>query len=580
MATFAACGFEYDVSEPLIEPRCKGAEPGEWTLDRETAFAKAKAEGKCTILMLTGSWWCPFCHTLEKTVLVGEKWQNYVKEQGFYLAEMDFPYRYDVPEGQEWKSWHTELGKGWGFKCWYMKPEYLAANGMTLEQGLDIIQNDYVVQGETATENAQSFTMKTWDGSTEFTYKRVAYAVLIVYDPDGNELGRVDFPWYSTSAVTPSEAQEFEIQSIEQILNGGCSICDDPADGEPDTSVANTYTGWVSGDDGIAGEATFKLGRMNSKGVVKVSGSVKIGGRKTSFKSTPVTDLSKSVSLEKNGAVATVVFGSTGMGGTVVVDGATYTLTGGRDVFKAKDDASRARAQKCPSGTWNVVLKPTSDASSAFSRGYGTLNVKFGSKGKVKVSGTLGDGTKVGVSAHAIVNDAGVCCVPVRADLYSRAGGVGFVLWFKDGKFLSATDVAPWVSAGKNEFEVGVDVVTTMSSGSGDVEEEMDLSLMNFDAEKDFPGTTVLVDPSTDVVEVDGRKWVGTEDTLFKATCNATTGVLKGTLTFFTGDASRPRKVRGKFTGIVMGGSGYGTVVVRNVGSWAVKLSACGSCSD
>ncbi|MCR5415082.1 MAG: thioredoxin family protein [Kiritimatiellae bacterium] len=571
LAGMSAFGFEYDVSEPLIKPRCKGAEPGEWTLDRESAFAKAKAEGKCTILLLTGGWWCPFCHTLEKTVLVNEKWQSYVEERGFYLAEMDFPYRYDVPEGQEWKSWRPELGKGWGFKCWYMNPEYLAENGMAPEEGLDIIQNDYVLQGEIATANSQSFTMKTWDGSSEFTYKRVAYAVLVVYGPDGSELGRVDFPWYSTSKVTASEAQEFEIQAVEQILNGKCDLCEDPVGSAVDTSCANTYDGWLSDADGISGEATFRLGRRNSRGMVKVSGSVKIGGKKTRFRPVYAADVAEGVVLEKNGVVATVSFGSSGMEGTVVCDGVGHSVSGARRVPKT---------QFTP-GMWNIVLKSDASSASPFARGYGTLNVNVRANGKVKVSGTLGDGKSVNLSARAIAGENGVFCVPVKASMYSRKGGFGFVLWFKDGKYLNATDIAPWIAAGKNSFSTGYSVATTLSPGVEAAEEEMDLSLMNVDYGEEISGRALLYDPSMDIVSVDGRKWKGTEATLFKAVCNQRTGVLKGTFVFFTGeDESRPKKVTAKFRGVVMGGSGYGTVVVRNAGSWAVKISACGSCGE
>ena len=54
-----ATAFEYNVTRPAICPRWSGATAGEWTMDREAAFAKAKAAGAYTIVMFTGSWWCP-----------------------------------------------------------------------------------------------------------------------------------------------------------------------------------------------------------------------------------------------------------------------------------------------------------------------------------------------------------------------------------------------------------------------------------------------------------------------------------------------------------------------------------------
>ena len=46
--------FEYNVTRPAICPRWSGAEAGEWTMDRESAFAKAKADLAYTIVMFTG----------------------------------------------------------------------------------------------------------------------------------------------------------------------------------------------------------------------------------------------------------------------------------------------------------------------------------------------------------------------------------------------------------------------------------------------------------------------------------------------------------------------------------------------
>ena len=70
------------------------------------------------------------------------------------------------------------------------------------------------------------------------------------------------------------------------------------------------------------------------------------------------------------------------------------------------------------------------------------------------------------------------------------------------------------------------------------------------------------------------------ELTDFSAKCNARTGILSGKMTFFTEKADgRVKKVNGKFSGIVMGGSGYGTVVTKE-GTWAVKIAVCGGCGD
>ena len=579
-AAMTALGFEYDVYQPEIKPQCKGATQGVWTLDWEAALSKAREEGKYTLVLFTGAWWCPYCHTQEKTVLTSTRWAEYVKEKGFYLAEVDHSYRYDVPEGQEWKSYHPEMGKGWGFKCWYMNPEFLAENNLSVEDGLMAIQRAYEYQGEMALPDAVSFTMKTWDGSADFTYGRIAYAAIVVFDPNGKVLGRVDFPWYKSTDVTPTEAQEFEIQAIDKIINGECALCEDPVKGSPDVTVAQLYTGWVEDPDaGVIGTVNIKLGRKNPRGLVSVSGTVTFGERKVSLAPNKVSSIEGKITLRKNEVVASVVFGATSMAGTVTDGSRTYAIGGGRDVFKVNDEMSRARAETCPRGIWNLVLKPLNSAVSPFARGYGTLSVDIKSKGKVKISGTLGDGTKVNASAQAIVGENGICCVPVHLGLYSKHGGLGFVIWFKNGKFLSVTDTSPWVAWGRNSFTTTYDVISTTSPGMGSVADEMDL-MLSLPEGTTISGKAIVGDPSADIVTVTRNKWEGTDATSFKATCNAKTGALNGTLAFKVGDVKKPQRVKGLFTGIVMGGSGYGTVLVKNEGTWAVKVTACGSCSE
>ena len=109
----------------------------------------------------------------------------------------------------------------------------------------------------------------------------------------------------------------------------------------------------------------------------------------------------------------------------------------------------------------------------------------------------------------------------------------------------------------------------------------MDLTVEDVDETTTVRGLPLAWTPSDDIVEVKGLKWNGTKVSGFSSKCTARTGQLKGTMSF---SMVRPngavRKVKGAFTGIVMGGSGYGTVVVTGEGSWGIKIAVCGSCSD
>ena len=250
-------------------------------------------------------------------------------------------------------------------------------------------------------------------------------------------------------------------------------------------------------------------------------------------------------------------------------------------MFKARDQKSIARRAQAPVGSWSLVVKSSNSSVSPFARGYGALSATLKATGRATVKGTLGDGTKMSVQSRTLVGDNGMCCVPVRADLYSKKGGVGFVMWFKNGRLFSVTDESEWIAAGKNgAFRTSVTTLNTTAPGTGVVEGEMDFQLSGFDEGGTIKGMKAVVDPTLDIVTVSGRKWAGTSDTLFKATANATTGLLTGSMTFFVGSEARPRKVKGTFSGVVMGGSGYGSVVVKGEGSWAAKITACGSCVD
>ena len=241
-----------------------------------------------------------------------------------------------------------------------------------------------------------------------------------------------------------------------------------------------------------------------------------------------------------------------------------------------------ARRGAAPSGVWSVVLKPSDkEAPSPYARGYGALSVQLKNNGGGSVTGVLGDGTKVNAKVQAIVGDEGVSCVPVYASLYGKKGGFGFVFWFKNGRLFTASAVSPWTAAGRKPFVANYTLGFTMSPGMGDPLDEMDLTVEDIDETTTLRTLPLAWSPTDDIVEVKGSKWNGSKLSWLSAKCTARTGQLKGTMAFST---LRPngavRKVKGTFAGVVMGGSGYGTVVVTGEGSWAVKIAVCGSCGD
>ena len=594
------CWAAYDVRQPseYLRPTyaASDTEPGRWSLNVQDVMEKAKVAGKCTILLNTASWWCPFCETLETMVLDTSVWKDYVASKGFYLAMLDFPYRNHVKDEELSKSWHPELGDGWGFKCWLMSAEYLASIGLTQEQGLAAIMSEYEMQKSLALPTANSVTFQRWDTKEPFTYGKVGYPTIIVFDSDGVEMGRMSFPWYSPASITMSEAQEYVIQGIERIINGECVLCEDPTSGVPDVTRARVYDGWlVDAKECMVGTVTVKTSKYRSTTRdIKVSVAASVNGRNVRFPAVNVgvdgclvcgdsADIN-SFKVERDGWEAFLKLGENGLTGEVRGQGGMFSVTGALNIFKGGKDNAKAVAEKCPVGTWGLVVEPNPAAGIAVppsARGYGALSLELQKHGRAKVSGVMGDGTKVNVSAQAIVGENGLVCVPVYASLYAKRGGIGFVAWFKDKTLLGVEQIGEWISAGKESFSLPVKMIHTMSPGFGAVPGELELNIANFPAATTLGGLVLVEDQSFDEVIVRGRKWAGTETTGFSAMCNARKGLLSGMMKFrVDGGNGQEKTVAGKFFGVVVGGAGYGTVVVKNEGSWPIKIAVCGSCSE
>jgi hypothetical protein len=183
----AALSCQAVVQRPSFVPRYSGAEIGEWTMDHDTALAKAREGTNNVIVMFNGAWWCPHCQALEKTVLTNQAWQAYVQTNRLYLVMMDNPARND------------------GNWCWLRETNYYENAGLDHDQAEAAITNHYAVQTSYATPDAPTQTVKG------VSYLRIGYPTLIVLRPDGSRLGRFS-PLMSTVSL------EMVIRNVNQLL--------------------------------------------------------------------------------------------------------------------------------------------------------------------------------------------------------------------------------------------------------------------------------------------------------------------------------------------------------------------------
>ena len=593
LAAISVTAFEYNVTAPAIRPRWSGAAAGEWTMDREAAFAKAKAEGAYTIVLFTGSWWCPICQTCETKVLKSQAWADYVTEKGFYLAECDYPYRFPVPAGQEGKSLHPELGDGWGFKCWLYDADYLAENGLTAEEGLDAIQKMYDYQDALALPGSVVDVINRLGGGT-MDLDKIAYPTMVLFRPDGSEVGRVEFPrpWYQASSVTDEKAIDFVIGGLDELLKSEkTSLYDNPTSEEFSGKAATQYQGWLTDDETgeMAGTVVIKAAKANKDGISNLTATiVPRGGRKVNLKGTMKVSSESTgcgnnwitLSASSSAASASFLLGVNGFVGSYSTarsgDRKIYSVQGGRNVFSAKDADAKARAATLVKGFWPIVLETADNGGSAFANGYSGLSATVGNRGVVKVSGSLGDGNMVNISAQAIMGENGKMVVPVM----EKKGAYSFLLEFVGGRLTAVKGLSVWNASGRPaKFTATWSSKSVFSAVSGAVEvpSPMYLTIAGFDESAGIGGKSIVVSPVDDMVVVARNKWTGTKGVSdLNVTFKPKDGTFKGSFNFYVLDGGKPKKLKATVSGVVVNGVPYGTAVIKNVGSWAIKFT--GSC--
>ena len=554
-----ANAFEYNVTKSAICPRWKGAVAGEWTMDREAALAQAKSEGAYAIVLFTGSWWCPYCENLEAKVLTSQAWADYVAKRGYYLAECDYPYRFPVPEGQEWKG-TSPLGDGWGFQCWLYDADYLAANNLTAEDGLAAIQEMYDYQDAMALPGSTTDTISRYGGGTMALHK-IKYPTMILFRPDGTEAGRVEFPtaWYKASAVSDEDAIAYIIGNLEMARSGGKSdLFANPGVGGLTGEAAQTYDAALTDAGGVpVGVATVRTAKKLRDKPIRITATVQVGGgRKVSLKGTTSGAEGEVVVLEKTGSasVAKVIIGEYGIVGSYTDGTTSYNIQGARNVFKAKDAGAKARAATLAKGSWTIALATANNGGSAFANGYST-----------------------NVSAQAIMGENGKLIVPV----IEKKGSYSFMLVFSNGQLAAVTGLSAWKATGRPAaFTATWSTDATFSAvpGAGNVPETMYLGIVGFDAAAGIGGKAVAVSPADDMVAVARNKWTGTKGVSdLKATFKPKDGTFKGSFIFHVLENGRQKKVKATISGVVVDGVPYGTAVIKGVGSWAIKLTGtCG----
>ena len=150
-------------------------------------------------------------------------------------------------------------------------------------------------------------------------------------------------------------------------------------------------------------------------------------GKKASFRNGIANANGETSEMVSGGNTLRVLLGADALGGTLSVGGVPYTIDGARSVFSAKDAESKAVAAQLLAKWRN---RPYAIVAISDGGKMDCLTVTVAAKGKVKVSGTTGNGAKISASAQLIVGADGRCMIPV---VVAKKAKMSFGVWLEDG---------------------------------------------------------------------------------------------------------------------------------------------------
>lgn len=368
-----------------------------------------------------------------------------------------------------------------------------------------------------------------------------------------------------------------------------------------DASAAQVYNGYALDADGnVAGTILVKVGKPNAKtGLASVSATLQmVGEKKIAFKASE----KGKARLEGDGnATHGVTLVNAKAADDIVLE--TISENGIHGAYGEYEIVCARNRSKKDAGAYSkwvrtvevaLATKEATGAGADMAGGYSGVSVAIGAKGKVKVTGTMADGAKVSATGQLLVAEDGrQACVNVFVPMYSgKKGGVAFLLWLGEGGSVEIESLGEWVCMDrKGAFTAGLEFVdaATLAAPSG----QKAFSVAGIPAS--VGGTTVhekYLPVSVAVTAQGGRLAVakankvkldkatglpistgGTDnDCALKLTYAAKNGTIKGSFVVWTQSGAKLKKIKATVAGIVVRGKGYGSAIIKNVGSFPVTL--------
>ena len=402
---------------------------------------------------------------------------------------------------------------------------------------------------------------------------------------------RFDFAgWRTAAGVSVTEktiassgvTRLYAIWKEKEVPDPGEYLMTDAADDASaftGNSVA-TYNGWLWGEKTVnkqtvmtvLGTVQVKSGKMNKKGVVKLTAKVVAQGLKASLRGTakPSGGIC-SAALSGRGFSLRVNLRGNRMSGS---SGNGLSLDGARDVFASGVGLAPYKGI-WTAATGNGVVQ---GAGSPLTRGFSAFSLTVGAKGKVTARGVLADGTKVSSRCQlvAIEGSNGYrACIPFFFQIYTgKKGCVGALLWLGEDRSMLVDEDFGWsVYWDGRKAKIPFESIPEFTGGKLGASGGM--HRVHMDA-NDFPvysGGRVTSGMLPDGLGIScGKNWKIATDSAnnpsgMKLTYRANTGLFKGTfrVEYLTGE--KLSRISVPVNGVMVGNTGYATALFKKTTS-------------
>ena len=327
-------------------------------------------------------------------------------------------------------------------------------------------------------------------------------------------------------------------------------------------AVASVYDGYLVDDNGaIRGTIQVKVGKPNKNTKqAAVKATVVIGTKKTSLKAAGgkaeiKSDGPTAVTLS-GGAACEIVLGTYALSGEY----GPYMIDGARNLFSSKD--------KLESKSANQVIAQYKAPTVVVWDG-GNASVSIASKGKVKASVMLANGTKANVKSQFLIGEEW-CCVPI---FVAKKVELAFAVWF---------------SRNGGQFAVSGIGESAVAGRSGGLQPDAAFHIDKNDALWSQVSEKVLTDylPDNLPVAQNGKKWVvakagkvvyvkgttevdetklGKNPSALKLKYNSKDGSFSGSFKIYSASGSKLKATTVNVMGVVVGSVARGTATIKNV---------------